>query len=272
MTGPSRDANDEPGAESTTGVEIHRPRSGRDRLGAADGRADRDAGRHRVGGAGVGRRLVGRDEVPGFLTRLVDAADGIDVGQLLPWAWQGPPKDRPLRRSAVLMAFGEGPAGPDLLLTARASTLRSHAGQPAFPGGRTEQGETAVEAALREAQEETGLDPAGVNPLAVLPELFLLPSEFLVIPVLAHWFRPVPVSPMDPGETAAVDRVPIAELSDPANRGRVRHPSGYVGPAFEVAGLVVWGFTAGLIDGLLRLGGWELPWDQERIISLPAAG
>ena len=72
----------------------------------------------------------------------------------------------------------------------------------------------------------------------------------------------MPVQPVDVREVAAVVRVPVAELADPANRLRVRHPSGWVGPAFAVRGLLVWGFTAGLVDTLLRLGGWERPWDR----------
>jgi hypothetical protein len=69
-----------------------------------------------------------------------------------------------------------------------------------------------------------------------------------------------------------VVRVPIAELADPANRIRVRHPSGWVGPAFTVHGLLVWGFTAGLIDTLLRLGGWEQPWQPGELRELPPRG
>ena len=65
-------------------------------------------------------------------------------------------------------------------------------------------------------------------------------------------------------EVAAVARVPIAELVDPTSRLQVTHPSGWVGPAFEVRDLLVWGFTAGLLDRLLALGGWERPWDRSR--------
>lgn len=64
-------------------------------------------------------------------------------------------------------------------------------------------------------------------------------------------------------------RVPVAELADPGNRLRVRHPSGYTGPAFHAKGMLVWGFTAALVDGILRLGGWEQPWDRSRIEDLP---
>ena len=74
---------------------------------------------------------------------------------------------------------------------------------------------------------------------------------------------------MDPREVASVHRVPIDDLTDPANRGSVRHPSGFVGPAFEVADLVVWGFTGGLLSRLIALAGWERPWDAARTLTLP---
>ena len=81
-----------------------------------------------------------------------------------------PPEDEETRRGAVLMLFGEGADGEaDLLLTERAHHMRSHPGQVSFPGGSVDPGETAVEAALREAEEETGLDPTGVEVFAELP-------------------------------------------------------------------------------------------------------
>jgi len=180
------------------------------------------------------------------------------------------PPDDGGRHSAVLILFGEGPDGPDLLLIERASTMRSHAGQPAFPGGATDPGDDGpVGTALREAAEEVGLDPRGVEVFAVLPALFLPPSGFVVTPVLAWWRQPGPVSAVDRNEVAAVDRIPISDLVDPANRLQVTHPSGWIGPAFDVRGLLVWGFTAGLLDRLLALGGWERPWDRGRVRELP---
>jgi 8-oxo-dGTP pyrophosphatase MutT (NUDIX family) len=168
------------------------------------------------------------------------------------------------------MLFAEGPSGPDLLLIERAHTLRDHAGQPAFPGGSLDpEDRDAVDAALREAEEEVGLDRTTVEVLANLPTLWIPVTGFVVTPVLAWWHSPMPVAPVDAGEVAAVIRVPIAELADPAARIRVRHPSGWVGPAFLVSDLLVWGFTAGLIDTLLRLGGWERPWDPDEVRDLP---
>jgi 8-oxo-dGTP pyrophosphatase MutT (NUDIX family) len=162
--------------------------------------------------------------------------------------------------------FGVGEHGPDVLLIERAHDMRSHAGQPAFPGGALDPADDGpVAAALREANEETGLDPAGVEVLASLPELWVPPSGHAVTPVLGWWQAPSPVSALEPAEVASVHRVPLAELTDPANRFLVHHPSGYEGPAFGVRGLVVWGFTGGLLDRLIYLGGWERPWDRTRV-------
>ena len=183
-----------------------------------------------------------------------------------------PPDDHDGRAGAVLLLFGEGDAGPDLLLIERAHDMRSHAGQPAFPGGAVDPGDGGpVAAALREAHEETGLDPAGVQVFGTLPELWLPPSNFAVTPVLGWWRDPSPVRAADPREVAAVERVTIAELVDPANRVTVIHPSGYRGPGFEVRGLVVWGFTGGLIARLIHLVGWERPWNPEREVPLPGS-
>ncbi|MEZ0069563.1 8-oxo-dGTP pyrophosphatase MutT (NUDIX family) [Streptacidiphilus sp. MAP12-20] len=214
---------------------------------------------------------VVREGLPDWLVPVRDVAESVEPGQLsrfLPPAEGG-------RRSAVLVLFGEQPGrGPDLLLIERARQLRSHAGQPSFPGGALDpedgdpKGEGRIRAALREAREETGLDPAGVQVFGVLPDLYIPVSDFVVTPVLGWWHTPVPVGPVDEGEVAEVFRVPVAQLADPANRARLRHPSGFRGPAFLVDGHVVWGFTAGVIDRLLHHAGWEQPWDGAREVEL----
>lgn len=202
---------------------------------------------------------------PQWLDELVAAARVVRPGQLsrhLP-----PPNGG--RAAAVLILFGEGQDGPDVLLVQRSDTLRDHAGQPAFPGGALDPGDAdAASAALREAAEETGLDPAGVEIVGTLPDLYLSVSGFVVTPFIGWWRRPSQVRAVDPGETALVARVPIAELVDPANRLLVRHPSGYVGPAFTVHGLTVWGFTGGLLDRVLELAGWAQPWSRIRVESI----
>jgi hypothetical protein len=89
-----------------------------------------------------------------------------------------------------------------------------------------------------------------------------------VHPVVAWWREPHHVDVVDTGEVAAVVRVPLSELTDPENRFKVVHPSGFTGPAFQVRGLMVWGFTAGLLAGILTLAGWERPWDTSRTREL----
>jgi 8-oxo-dGTP pyrophosphatase MutT (NUDIX family) len=185
--------------------------------------------------------------------------------------WPTPPAGG--RRSAVLILLGEQPeSGPDVLVLQRAATLRNHAGQPAFPGGGADPEDAdSVATALREANEEVGLDPASATLVATLPRLWIPVSGYIVTPVLAWWHAPHPVGPADLAEVARVQRVPIQELVDPANRLRIRHPSGYIGPAFDVRGLTIWGFTAGVLNTLLDLGGWTQPWDESRVVDLPAS-
>lgn len=203
--------------------------------------------------------------LPTWLIPVVEMARTIDVAQITAFL----PSTDSGRHSAVLLLFGEGPDGPDLLLIERAAVMRAHAGQPAFPGGAVDPGDAdAVDAALREAHEETALVRSGVVPFGQLPDLFLPVSDFVVTPVLAWWREPSEVHAAAPIEVASVHRVPISELVDPANRCRVRHPSGYVGLGFQVRGLLVWGFTAGIISAVLDSAGWAVPWDRERFVAL----
>jgi 8-oxo-dGTP pyrophosphatase MutT (NUDIX family) len=221
-----------------------------------------------VSAGGATPEPVDVDGLPGWLRRL------LAVGRDLPLRHRMPRATATARRSAVLILFGEGPNGPDVLLIEKSAHLRRHAGQPAFPGGGVDPGDDyPVGTALREAQEEAGVDPAGVRVLATLPELFLGPSDNLVVPVVGWWDEPNDVSVGDPREVARVARVPLADLADPAHRFRVRHPaSGYVGPAFDVADMVVWGFTAGLLDAILEAAGLAVPWDPADVRPLPDPG
>lgn len=213
--------------------------------------------------------LVDVATVPGWLAKLVAGTADLDPEV---FRRASPPADGG-RSAAVLMLFGEDKnTGPDLLLLRRADTLGSHAGQVAFPGGAADPGDDGpVGTALREATEEVGLDPAGVRPVALLPRLFVPVSGFDVTPVLAHWTDPTAVRAVDAAETAAVARVPVAHLVDPAHRITVRHPSGFVSPGYLFPGMLIWGFTAGLISVLLDLGGWDRPWDTGDVRELDVA-
>jgi len=204
--------------------------------------------------------------LPDWFERLlarVESAEATDFSRL--------PTPADGRASAVLVLLAESAPGvPDVLILQRSATMRSHAGQPAFPGGAADPDDTGPAAtALREAAEEVGLDPDTVTVVAELPTLWIPVSGFLVTPVLAWWHEPHEVGPVALAEVQAVARVPVAELVDPANRLRIRHPSGYIGPAFSAGGMLIWGFTAGVLSTLLELGGWSRPWPTDRIEDLP---
>ncbi|HEU5266817.1 MAG TPA: CoA pyrophosphatase [Jatrophihabitans sp.] len=207
-------------------------------------------------------------DLPTWLQPLAAKARDIDASDLSRFP---PPVDGSGRQSAVLMAFAETSDGPGILLIERAADLRKHPGQVAFPGGSLDPGETPAHAALREADEEVGLNARSVHVVAELPAIYIPVSGFVVTPVLAWWEQPHEVSAVDAGEVALVALIPVAELANPANRFTVTHPTGYVGPAFEAGGLFVWGFTAGLVDRLLTFGGWAQPWDQTLRRPLPPA-
>ena len=157
------------------------------------------------------------------------------------------PRDgRPLRQAAVLIAIVERLDGPTVILTRRADTLTSHSGQVAFPGGRLDPGETAVEAALREAWEEIGLDPAFVEPLGLL-DAYETVTAFCVTPVVG-WVRPgFEVTPQE-AEVADVFEVPLAFLMNEANHRRDQR--WFWSMPFE--GRYIWGATAGMLRALHR--------------------
>ncbi len=191
----------------------------------------------------------------------------------------------PAREAGVLILFGvlDGVRSRshsavvarelDVLLVRRSDGLRHHPGQVSFPGGRADPEDPDIVAtALREAEEETGLDPAGVDVLGALPGIAVPVSNHVVTPVLGWWSRPSPVRVVDHRESAAVFRAPVADLLDPAHRrtatlvfqGAVRRT-----PAFVVGGHVVWGFTALVLDALFEDLGWARPWDAARVLELP---
>ncbi len=188
------------------------------------------------------------------------------------------------RDAAVLVLFsgpdaghpaGQVPENADLLLTVRAGTLRHHAGQAAFPGGAFEAGDSGpVATALREAREETGLDPARLSPLATMERMFVPPSGFHVVPVLAYSPDPGPVAVVDPAETAVVARVPLRAFINPQNRLMVYRTGlghRYAGPAFLLNEMLVWGFTGHVISAMLDVAGWAQSWNTNDVRELDEA-
>ncbi|HEY9563058.1 MAG TPA: CoA pyrophosphatase [Nocardioides sp.] len=208
--------------------------------------------------------------IPDWLEPIRQGAESITVHDLTRFM---PPEGSDPRRGAVLMLFGEDEHGPELLLTERSHTMRSHPGQVSFPGGGIDPGETAHDAALREAWEETGLNPDGVELFAELPELWLPPSNYAVTPILGWWAEPSPVTTHSIEEVHAIHRVPISDLVEPTHRINVRHPgSGWLGPGFligENRDVILWGFTAGIISRLFDHVGWTKEWDTDRVHDIP---
>lgn len=182
-------------------------------------------------------------------------------------------KGNPPRYSAVLVLVkGEStfvakedlpyPTDAAMLLTHRAPSMRQHSGQIAFPGGQREpQDSGPVMTALREAQEETGLNPDHVQPLAVMEPIYIDRSNFAVVPVLAYLAGPSTVYPAS-SENDWVAMVPIEQLTDPALRYWLTF-SQWKGPAFDVHGMVLWGFTGAVVTALLDIAGWSRPWGED---------
>ena len=192
------------------------------------------------------------------------APHGRDAAVLV--LFSGPPSDQP---------NSDLPEDVDLLLTVRASTLRHHAGQAAFPGGASDPGDHGpVDTALREAREETGIDVDRLHPLATMERTFIAPSGFHVVPVLAYSADPGPVAVVDQAETAIVARVPLRAFINPANRLMVYRDSltrRFAGPAFLLNEMLVWGFTGQVISAMLDVAGWAKPWDTGDIRELDDA-
>lgn len=158
--------------------------------------------------------------------------------------------------AAVLVAVTARPE-PGVILTVRRDTMRTHAGQVAFPGGRIDAGEDAVAAALREAWEELELDPASVATVATLDDYRTI-TNYCVTPVLAAIPPDLPLSPHDQ-EVADWFEAPLGHLLDPGNQilrsvlfeGAARH-------YYEIPwqGRRIWGATAAMLVNLSRRLRW----------------
>jgi 8-oxo-dGTP pyrophosphatase MutT (NUDIX family) len=160
-------------------------------------------------------------------------------------------------KAAVLVGITDR-AEPGIILTVRRENMRTHAGQVAFPGGRIDQGEDAVGAALREAWEELGLDPKAAEVVGELDPYRTI-TNYVVTPVLAVV---VPDQPLRPHEHEVADwfEAPLAFILDPSNQhkksalfqGRERH-------YYEIMwnDRRIWGATAAMIVNLARRLQWS---------------
>jgi 8-oxo-dGTP pyrophosphatase MutT (NUDIX family) len=210
-------------------------------------------GRPRGGAQQIPRpaRVTVSDEAPwptAFAPTLdsLVAAVPLDAAPVLP-AFPGS------RLSAVLIVLAEGDDGVEVLLTRRSMAMRNHKGEISFPGGRVDDGESAVEAALREAHEEVGLDPATPRVVGELAHLNTIVSRSYIVPVVAT----LGGRPELEAQTGEVDRVlwtPFDRLTSPG----AYHVETWGEPPldrplhfFELDDETVWGATAHMLVDLL---------------------
>lgn len=188
-------------------------------------------------------RLARAVEDPAMLVRLLRRDEGADA-------------DRARVPAAVLVPILERPGGPTVLLIRRTAHLRDHAGQVSLPGGRIEAEDADVfAAALREAQEEVGLDPAAVRFVACLPYYDTV-TGYRVHPVVGWVERPPERFTPDPFEVEEVFEVPLAHVLDPSRyrrEGAVRGGRRREWFVLEHDRHHIWGATAGILLGLARL-------------------
>lgn len=162
------------------------------------------------------------------------------------------------RLAAALLLIYPGD-GASIVLTIRSGALSHHSGQVSLPGGAVSEGESVADAALREAGEEIGIDPAAVRVLGVLTPLDIPISGFLLHPVVGVMDHRPTFLPAD-GEVERILEVPVDHLLDPARAGfdqRLRDGVHYDVPFFGIDGEVVWGATAMVLSEFLWLLGWR---------------
>jgi 8-oxo-dGTP pyrophosphatase MutT (NUDIX family) len=164
------------------------------------------------------------------------------------------------RLAAVLAPLVLDPE-PALIFTERAAELSRHAGEVSFPGGLQDPGETLAETALREADEEIGLDPNLPDLLGALPAVHTTVSGILVVPFLGV-LDGVPRLTVSDGEIAEVLTVPVARLAGLERPMELARPGGgtWHGWTYELEGHTIWGATGWMLHGLLDLLRKETTW------------
>ena len=161
------------------------------------------------------------------------------------------------REAAVLSCLFEQNEETYLAFIRRATTLRSHSGEIAFPGGSVDPTDTSLAmTALREAQEEIGLDPSRAEILGIMPPIFTVVSNFLITPVVAYLAQGPGTLRLQPSEVAELILLPLQGLADPAilhteewERGGMRRTIYF----YDYGPYRIWGATARILNELLDL-------------------
>ena len=172
------------------------------------------------------------------------------------WSFPGisptPPQDDGTQRAAVLAPLFDDDGVIRLVLTKRPMHMPTHPGDLAFPGGKPRNGETPVDTALREAQEEVGIDPGTVEILGYLPEIHTVSYTRMVVPVVGR-LRGIPDLVPDPGE---VDKIltPDVEIFRDEASWRTEDWQGQEVHFFDIDGEILWGATARMVRQLVGLG------------------
>ena len=159
------------------------------------------------------------------------------------------------REGSVLVLLYPATSGVETVYTVRKANLTNHGGQISFPGGRIEEGESAEEAAIREANEEIDLNPESIEVVGRMTALYIPPSRFIVNPFLAVSGQPPALRPQET-EVDRILEVPLTDLMNPENHREevwdIRGEKSHV-PWYAVAGVRIWGATAMITRELLEL-------------------
>ena len=160
------------------------------------------------------------------------------------------------RKSAVLIPLIENSTEPKVLFTIRSKQLKHHSGQISFPGGRIEKGETPLQAALRETDEEIGVTVPASNIIAELSPLYVEPSNNLIFPFLAVLPEPISIK-MSEDEVEEVLSIPLNYFIDPKNRNkqkRIISNTLVEMPFWDIgADVPLWGATAMILSELIEI-------------------
>ncbi len=190
------------------------------------------------------QRALSLSEADGF-----DAARARSHMSIQPRPIAPPPGVTARQAGVLLLLYAGGDGTLHFPLIRRAETPGVHSGQISLPGGRQEPGETHIDTALREAQEEIGIDPAQVQVIGALSSIYVVPSNFMMFPVVGVIDHP-PAWQMQPGEVAGVIETPVPLLLDDSiksERTLVQNGMTLGVRVYTLSGYAVWGATAAVL-------------------------